>query len=146
MKGRGTGCHLAAVMSLCLRCFCFAFSCLHCARISRQSVAPDRQPGRQTGRQTVGDESPLHSPLSTWHSHGTLRGWSILPLARHLQICALTHSHTRTVSVLTSCSHRKAYKQYVPLSSLPSAIWSDCTRKRQRVKQTRIGINRKCRK
>lgn len=126
--GGGGGERAVILLPSCL-CVCIAFVLPLAACTAHVSVDKVSHPtGRQWATKVL---YTLHSPLGTRHSHGTLRGWSILPLARHLQICALTHSHTRTVSVLTSCSHRKPYKQYVPLSAPPSDIWSDCTTKQQ---------------
>lgn len=144
-------------------CVCIAFvlpltACTE-ARISRQSVALSaRHSGPQKSRPQLEASTlytllsslslSLHSALGTRHSHGTLRGWSILPLARHLQICApctLTRTHIHSECTHSRCSHKKPFKQ---------CQWGvtaqQCPRKRQsrRQRQTisRIGINRKCRK
>lgn len=127
LSREGVGCCFTAIVSLCLHCFCFAFKCLHWARISRQSVALSaRHSGPQKSRPQLAASTlctphcPLFglSPLGTRHSHGTLRGWSILPLARHLQICAPctltltpTRTHIHSKCTHSSFSHKKPFKQ-----------------------------------
>lgn len=116
-------------------CVCIAFvlplAACTAARISRQSVALSaRHSGPQKSRPQLEastlytPHSPLFplslSPLGTRHSHGTLRGWSILPLARHLQICApCTLTRTHIHSECTHAAHTKTI-QTMPMGS-------DCT-------------------
>lgn len=132
-RGVPRGCERAVVEGLavillpsCL-CVCIAFvllfNCQHCARISRQSVAlsaRQKDSGPQKSRPQL-EASPLstrHSPRSTLRSplstcHSRMEHSEVGQYCHLLDTCKYVHSHTRTVSVLTSCSHKKPFKQCV---------------------------------
>lgn len=87
--------------------------------VDHRSPGPSWKPAHSPLATLHAPLSVLHSALATRLSHGTLRGWSILPLARHLQICALTHSHSE-------CTHELLTQKTIQTMRL---IWSECTTK-----------------